>query len=130
MKNFKRKVVLLVASILVMAAAMTAFASPTPRWSYIGGIQGVLEISNGNADVEVFCDATTTGVNKVKAKCELQQLDGSWKTIKTWTETESGTSVHYYKSYPVSESYSYRLKITGYAYNGTTLLESATVYFN
>lgn len=51
MKNFKRKVVLLVASILVMAATMTAFASPTPRWSYIGGIQGVLEISNGNADV-------------------------------------------------------------------------------
>ena len=72
MKNFKRKVVLLVASILVMAATMTAFASPTPRWSYIGGIQGVLEISNGNADVEVFCDATTTGVNKVKIICYAQ----------------------------------------------------------
>ena len=130
MKNLKRKVILFVAAIFIMAMTATAYAAPVPRWSYIGGIQGVLEVSDGNAEIEVYCNAATVGVTKVTAKCELQQLDGSWKTIKTWTETESGTSVHYFKSYAVSENYSYRLKITGAAYNGTTLLESATVYFD
>ena len=62
-------------------------------------------------------------------KCELQKYDESWETIKTWTETETGTIVNYEKTYAVTSGYEYRLKVTGYAYSGSTLLESATEYF-
>jgi len=65
----------------------------------------------------------TTGIT-----VELQQLNGSWKTIKTWTAT-GDTSVSLEKTYFVLPDYSYRFKVTNKAYysNGS-LIESIVKY--
>lgn len=125
----KRKVGLITVVLMVLALAITAYAM-TPRWSHLTAISAGLDIVDGIAEVYVMCDASNSEVTKVKAKCELQKYDTSWSTVKTWTETESGTIVSYDKTYAVSTDYTYRLKVTGYAYNGSTLLESATEYFD
>ena len=113
---------------IMLGTVFTTYAA-TPRWAHLAAISGSIDITDGVADIVVMCDASTADVTKVKAKCELQKYDRSWETIKTWTETATGTIVNFEKTYAVASGYDYRLKITGYAYNGSTLLESATEYF-
>ncbi len=120
---------LMVGLVLAIVLSSTAYAA-TPRWTYLALIEGAIDISDGIANIYVSCDAPRDGVTKVKAKCELQRYDDSWSTVKTWTETETGTFVVYEKTYAVYSGYDYRIKVTGYAYNGSTLLESATEYFD
>lgn len=129
MKRLLKKSLVIVTLFVMLVSTVTAFAA-TPRWSHLAAIQGTIEVSNGVARITVFCDASTANVTKVKAKCELQKYDDSWKTIKTWTETQSGTFASYEKTYAVAKGYDYRLRVTGYAYNGSTLLEEATEYFD
>ncbi len=59
---------------------------------------------------------------------ELQQLNGSWQTIKDWSDQNT-----YYAAieddYYVSKGYNYRLKLTHTAYNSYgTLIETITKY--
>lgn len=61
---------------------------------------------------------------------ELQQDNGGWDTIKTWS-TSGGRSVGLTKSYAVSSGYRYRLKTTHKAYNSNgSLVESIVRYSN
>lgn len=128
MKHISKRLMILLISAVTLLSTISAYAV-TQRWTYLTLIEGSIDISNGVAEIIVSCDATRDDVTKVKAKCELQKFDESWETIKTWTETETGTIINYEKTYAVSSNYEYRLKVTGYAYNGSTLLESATEYF-
>ena len=128
MKRISRKVLAVVILVVMLLSTISAYAV-TPRWTYLTLIEGSIDISNEVAEIIVSCDATRDDVTKVKVKCELQKYDESWETIKTWTETETGTIVNYEKTYAVTSGYEYRLKVTGYAYSGSTLLESATEYF-
>jgi len=59
---------------------------------------------------------------------ELQQYDDEWHTIKTWDSTDSDyTAVKEY--YYVPSGYSYRLKLTHRAYNGSwNMVESFVKY--
>ncbi len=52
---------------------------------------------------------------------ELQQMDGSWQTIKTWNAKES-VSALIQETYSVSKGYSYQLKVTHTAYNSSGIL--------
>lgn len=108
-------VVLLLSTVVVHAA---------PRWSYITTIAADLDINDqGIATVYVLCDSDPRDTDKITAKCELQKYNGSWKTIKTWTETANDAVIDYTKTYAVAINYSYRLKITASAYMGSTLKE-------
>ena len=62
-------------------------------------------------------------------KCELQQYDGGWKTIKSWEESEDDYVISFEKNYGVYKNYSYQIKLTAKAYKDGSLLESATEYF-
>ncbi|MEW3584224.1 hypothetical protein AB1I66_20545, partial [[Clostridium] symbiosum] len=97
MKNMIRKVFVtfVVTVTMISCLAMTAFgANATPRWSHWTMLSGEIIIKSDNvALVSVVCDCSPKEANKVTVKCELQQLDGSWKTIKSWTETENDTSI-------------------------------------
>ncbi len=116
----------------ILLISFTATATPRidPRWDYLIYISGFIDISNNKASIEVSADADPTDVDKIKATCSLQRLDGSWKTLKTWTETDNSSSILYEKTYGVYSGYNYRLKITVYAYKDGKLLESATEYFD
>ena len=58
---------------------------------------------------------------------ELQQKNGTWQTIKTWSK--SGRSVSLNESYRVSNKYNYRVAATAKVYNSSgSLVESKTSY--
>lgn len=124
--------ILAMVSVLVFSMASHAALSPAPRWSHLMVMSGQMSIGrSGLARITAECQADYLTVNKVKLKTELQRLEkGSWKTIKTWTETDNSNVALYEKSYAVYKNYSYRLKITGYAYKNNSLVESATETFN
>ena len=59
---------------------------------------------------------------------ELQQYNGGWNTIKSWTNTDSAFAV-VEEDYYVEKGYSYRLKLTHSAYTTSwTLVESFVKY--
>lgn len=119
----------------IAAYAPVAYAStvsvPSPRWSYLTMIRGSMKVDDKNiAKILVACNSDAFDTNKIEAKCELQQLDGSWKTIKTWREENNSNSLMYDKEWAIAKNYSYRLKVTAYTYKDSILLESATEYFD
>lgn len=135
MKNKIRKIIVtfVVAVSMVTCLAMTAFANtPQPRWSHWTMLSGGIEVQSDNlAQCTVLCDCSPAEADNVKVTCELQQYDKSWKTIKSWTESnKDGTELLIQKYYGIAKNYSYRLKVTAKAYKGTKLLETVTEYFN
>lgn len=125
MKYAKRVILVMAAMAVLVMSAATTYAAP--RWSYLTTIAADMNFSdNGIVTVSVMCDADSRDVNKITAKCELQQYDGSWKTIKTWTETNNDSIIRYTKTYAVAKNYSYRLKVTASAYQNSTLKEKVT----
>lgn len=61
-------------------------------------------------------------------KVEVQQNDGGWDTIKSWSN-KGGTHAFIDQDYAVMSGYSYRLKITHKAYDSNdNLIETITKY--
>lgn len=79
---------------------------------------------------KMTCEGYTTvpGGYKSGVVVELQQYDGGWGTIKTWSAS-GNTSAVISEDWYVEKGYSYRLKLThkGYDSNGS-LLESFNKY--
>lgn len=121
MKYAKKSFLLVLSIMILMASAVTVHAAA--RWSYLITIGSNLDFSGDYAEIDITCDADANDVDKITAKCELQQLDGSWKTVKSWSETSNGSEIMYSKSYPVYKNYSYRVKVTASVYKDGILLE-------
>lgn len=140
MKNMIQKAIVTFVVALTVTSCMviTAFAAtpktstltPSPYWSHWVTIAASLDIEKDNwAECGVMADCSSREADNIKVTCELQQLNGSWKTIKSWTESEKNdTTLLMTKYYAVAKNYSYRLKITAKAYKGTSLLETVTSY--
>lgn len=65
---------------------------------------------------------------KAEVVVELQQNNGSWNTIKTWSST-GGTAAEVDEDYYVEGGYAYRLKLTHRAYDANwNQLESFVKY--
>lgn len=125
MKYAKKVILVGLTMMILMASAATAYASI--QWSYLTTIAADMIIDdNGIANVDIMCDGDARDIDKITAKCELQQYDGGWHTIKTWSETENDSIVRYEKSYAVAKNYSYRIKVTASVYKGSKLLEEVT----
>ncbi len=135
MKHLKKKLLVSLFLMVLVLSSITAYAStvctPTPLWSYLTMITAGMDINSNNiAEISVTCDSDMFDTNKITAKCELQQLSGSWKTIKSWSETNNDSYIMYTKEYAVAKNYSYRLKVTASAYKDSKLLETVTEYFD
>lgn len=134
MKDLRMRRLLIVTIVFTMALAVTAFADSlpglSPRWSYLGAIDVDISIENNVASINAECSSYDYSINGMKAKCELQQLNGTWKTIKTWNVSANSATVRFTKKYDVYSGYEYRIKITAYAYADSVLMESATEYFD
>ena len=127
MKQLKKCLALVLASVLLLAMTSTAYA----RWDHMVVVRGTIRIDSwNNAHIEVSCSADGTTVDSVSAICELQQLDGGWNTIATWEESNDSNNLLYEKDYAVYKGYSYRLKITATAYQGSREVETVTEYFD
>lgn len=135
MKNMIQKTIVTFVVVLSMISCLvlTAFAgSPEPRWSHWTMLAGDIDVESDNwILVTVAADCSPAEADNVKVTCELQQLNGSWKTIKSWTQSnKDDTTILMQKNYAIAKNYSYRLKVTAKAYKGTKLLETVTSYFD
>ncbi|MFT4105631.1 MAG: hypothetical protein QM657_07720 [Lacrimispora sp.] len=133
MKHLKKRFLVSLFLMVLAVSSITAYASPVvgPQWSYLTMITGRMKVDDKNyAKITVACSSDKIEVTKVTAKCELQQLEGSWKTIKSWSESSAGRNIAYTKEYGIAKNYNYRLKVTASTYKNSTLLESATEYFD
>ncbi|MDO4300607.1 MAG: hypothetical protein Q4D26_04345 [Clostridia bacterium] len=86
-----------------------------------------LSISDGKATCYGY---TKTQDNyKAKVKVELQKLNSTWTTIKSWEKTSTSSSATIDKTYSVTKGYSYRLKTTHYALNSSgSVVDSVVKY--
>lgn len=121
MKYAKKGFLVVLSIMILMVSAVTVHAAA--RWSYLITLGSNLEFSGDYAEIDITCAADVNDVDKITAKCELQQFDGSWKTIKSWSESRNGSEIMYSKSYPVYKNYSYRVKVTASVYKNEKLLE-------
>lgn len=111
-----------------LSSAFAAVANPgiKPQYKHTSSLTSELSISGGTASVKGNV-TPTSDANRANVKVELQQLvNGSWKTIETWTAsstkggcTAKGTKV-------LTKGYSYRVYTTGKVYdNAGTLIETS-----
>lgn len=128
MKRTKKFVLAILVMSIFAISALTVHAAV--QWSYLITMAADMDFDDNNiVSIEVMSDADDRDADKMTLKCELQQYNGSWKTIKTWTETENDSSIWYSKEYAVTKNYSYRIKLTASAYKDSILLERVTDYF-
>lgn len=85
-----------------------------PRYTYANTLDAVLDISNGVA----FCAVSLqlNDFNNCSVFCRLQQQqDGSWVTLKSWSE-EAVYYVYSSQRWAVASGHNYRLSVYGYVY--------------
>ncbi len=118
---------LIISTISVPSYALQSDIMPEgiirPRFAYINVFQSNFDISSsGRAEAEVFLLAY--GVDQVKVEANIQQYrNGSWQTIKNWSNTENGTSSSLRKYLYLTSGYSYRLIAKGYVYVNSITVE-------
>lgn len=103
------------------------YGSIRPRFTYINAFQCYLSI-NTSGLAEVFVSLNATGVQVTEVKAYLQQYrNGVWKTVKSWSDTEAGTSCSLDKSWYITSGYAYRVLSYGYVYINGIMVESSTI---
>lgn len=133
MKYLKSRVLLLMVMVIGILSSITAFAGNgiAPHWSYMMMISADMEVNDYNyAVIDVMASCDPDDADSMKVTLKLQQYDGGWKTIKTWTETINDTSGGFLKDYAIYKGYSYRNQVTVRAYKGSKLLETVTENFD
>ncbi len=97
------------------------------RFSSINLIQCAMNVGTGKVGVEAVLDASTGDNTKITAY--LQKYDnGIWRTVKTMTKTASGQICILDEDVYTTTNYEFRVKLYAYVYNGSELLEKATMY--
>lgn len=94
-----------------------------PNFTYIWIFQTGFDISStGKASVNVYL--TAQNVDSVKVEASLQQYkNGTWTTIKSWSNTETGTNAGLAGTYYVTKGYSYRVVSCGSVFKSGNLVE-------
>lgn len=97
-----------------------------PLFTNITLFQNGFTISaTGKAEVRVYL--TGTNITSVKVEASLQQnKNGTWTTIKSWTNTSNDTNSELAGSFYVTKGYSYRVVSKGMVYSGNKLIETTT----
>ena len=97
-----------------------------PYFTNILLFQNQFDISSSGKAI-AFAYLTARNVDQVRIDISLQQYNnGSWKTIKDWTTTSSGTNIGLDKSYYISRGYTYRMISNGYVYENGILIENTS----
>lgn len=129
MKKKFTAVVLCIAFLFAMS--VPAFAATDTKGSgihlqyvYINDISSTVSTNGGTAKVYARLRGTSS-VTRIVISTELQQYNGGWSTIASWTQTTYGNSATLLKSSSISSGYYYRAVSTFDVYNGGSL-ETAT----
>lgn len=141
MKNsdIKKMIAVALATISLSTSAQFALAETLNVHSggdVISPLNIAISMTNNNLSLgtlgKLSCYGRTAVQNGYIAgiTVELQQYNGGWSTIKTWSDSNSNF-VSISDDYYVTKGYNYRLKLTHKAYNRSWgLVESLVKYSN
>ena len=124
------------AAACVSLISVPAFASAEPQpISGIAAPQNIVIIKNRQSfSIDAGGKTTCYGLTNVPSGydaetiVELQQLTGTWNTIKSWRSRKALSAV-VDENWYVTQGFSYRIKVTHKAYNSSgTLIESIPEY--
>lgn len=134
MKKLKKLLLLSLSLVIMLSFSLSAFAQAkiSPRWNYLISMSADLDINSlGVANVDVYCIANKSTIDSMKATIAVQRLEnGSWKTVKSWSTSEDGSTINFNKNCAVYKNYSYRVKVTAKAYSNGSLKETVTQDFD
>lgn len=89
----------------------TAESGIMPLYEHVRSISTVIAESNGNVSCGVAVTLQETG--KIEITMKLQRyVDGSWKTIKTWTGSKTAAKFNYTESTTLSDTNDLRVYST------------------
>jgi len=99
------------------------------RYSHISSVSANINITSAGKAMCFGQTYVTSSANTATVTVSLQQNSGgTWSTIKSWSNSGSGT-VTVDKEWYVLSGYSYRVFVSVSVYNSNgTLLESASLY--
>lgn len=138
-RNYAKRITAFAAAIamclsLQLAALPVSAALPSPGGSIVSPFNIVIAATDyyfnlkSGGIFECYGSTTVQGGYTAYVKVELQQKDGSWSTIKTWSDKDV-IKAFVDENYAVMSGYSYRLKYTHKAYDSNdNLIETITEY--
>ena len=134
-KGFRKTLALIVAATMCLALPGIGTYAQAEEPNYeiapaniiIAATDNCLEWESGN--ILYCCGGTQVPYGyEAYVKVELQQYDGGWTTIKTWTD-RGGSYAIVERNYAVMSGYDYRLKLTHKAYDSNgNLIETIIKY--
>lgn len=100
-----------------------------PLYDNINTIYACISIDESTGIATCMGSITAKNTYPVEVDVRLQQYyDGSWHTLKTWSNTGTMYCASSHK-YAVYSGYTYRVYVTGYVYNSSgVIIESASGY--
>lgn len=120
MKTIRIISITIVLALLLSTVALAAVREPDaqPNYTYASGVSANLSISGGTA--KVTSRITPQGSRKTTLTARLQQkVDGKWKTIATWSDSNASGFSSISESKSVTSGYSYRAYVTGRVYDAS-----------
>ena len=123
------RIVLIALLLMTLTVAYAAANNPgvSPLYTYTYSIAGKLSISGGTAPAAGTVTPSDLN-NKTTVTVKLQRNEnGTWKTIATWTGSNSHGISSAGGDKTLTKGYSYRVYVVGKVYNSSgTLLETTT----
>lgn len=132
--KFHKLLIILICLLSLSAIAGLAHANVvneslylSPRYQYTAAISTSLDISGGQAMAAGRIDPNSLMRTSVVVK--LQRLEsGTWKTIRTWTDSNTAGASEAGGTKTVDSGYDYRVHVTGKVYNTSgVVLETVTM---
>lgn len=139
MKKRTKLITMMLVTCILVTNTTTVLAARKPdtgisvQWSDVSTITSRMDIDSwGVATVSASGQAkASSSADSVEIVVNLQKYEnGSWNTIKTWTDKKDVKFASIYENYAVARGYSYRLSITVNAYKGSRIIESASDTYN
>lgn len=139
MKKRMRLITMILVACIFVANTTTVFAARrpdtgiSPQWSDVSTIVSDMKVDSwGIATVSATGQAkASSSADSVEVILDLQKYEnGSWNTIKTWTDKKDVKFATVVERYAIAKGYSYQLNITVNAYKGNTIIETASdIYY-
>lgn len=119
MKNTKRLLAILICAVMVFSCVQISALAVVPmRYTYVKDKDCSFSISGANSTSIAKLYATKK--MELSVTMELQKLkSGEYKTIETWSESKTATSIEMSETRIINVLSTYRLKVTFEAGNET-----------
>ena len=112
MKNTKRLLAILICAVMVFSCVQISALAVVPlRYNYVKDKDCSFSISGANSTSKAKLRATQK--MELSVTMELQKLkSGEYKTIETWSESKTATSIDMSETRLINVLSTYRLKVT------------------